>query len=293
MKGFGTNEAALMRVLCPLDPLQMAALRTTYHNQHKRDLVKDIEKETGGYFKRGLVQLVRGPLTTDAYVLHDAMKGLGTKEAALDDVLMGRSNADIKAIKQEYHNVFGRTLESDLKGDLSMATEDMFLMVVSATRAEDSAPVIPQEIDADVQKLHSAVATMNKDTLGFYSIFLRKSDAQLRTIAQTYQAKYGKSLESTIKDKFSGHMEDALVLHLNRALDRPKAEAEMLEDAMAGLGTKDQLLVDRVVRAHWNRQHMQNVKVAYQRRYGKSLVNRIKGETRGDYEKLMVTLVDV
>ena len=57
---------------------------------------------------------------------------------------------------------------------------------------------------------------------------------------------------------------------------------------MEGTGTKDHLLVNRVVRVHWDRNHMEQVKGAYQHRFHRSLTSRIRGETSGDYEKLMV-----
>jgi annexin A7/11 len=37
---------------------------------------------------------------------------------------------------------------------------------------------------------------------------------------------------------------------------------------------------------------MQQVRSEYQRKFGKDLVARIKGETRGDYEKFLVALVE-
>lgn len=61
-----------------------------------------------------------------------------------------------------------------------------------------------------------------------------------------------------------------------------------LEETMAGAGTKDHLLVNRVVRIHWDRNHMQQVKGAYQHLFHKSLTGRIKGETSGDYERLLI-----
>lgn len=125
MKGFGTNEKVLIQILAKKDPIQINTLRQAYSQRLMRDLIKDIEKETSGYFEKGLVQIVRGPLIGDCYTLYEAMKGLGTKEAALDDVLVGRSNADINAIKTEYQRIFKRTLESDLRGDLSAGTEQM------------------------------------------------------------------------------------------------------------------------------------------------------------------------
>ncbi len=48
--------------------------------------------------------------------------------------------------------------------------------------------------------------------------------------------------------EFSGHMEDALLFQLRNAVDKYMHQASLLEDAMAGAGTKDYLLVSRTVR---------------------------------------------
>jgi len=60
---------------------------------------------------------------------------------------------------------------------------------------------------------------------------------------------------------------------------------------MAGAGTKDSLLISRVVRFHWDRSNMANVRGAYEKRYRTSLAKRIKGETSGDYERLMLACI--
>ena len=82
-------------------------------------------------------------------------------------------------------------------------------------------------------------------------------------------------------------MEDALLHQLRTGTDRAMRDALLLEDAMAGAGTKDHLLVNRVVRVHWDHNHMEQVKGAYQYRFHRSLTSRIRGETSGDYERLM------
>lgn len=86
-------------------------------------------------------------------------------------------------------------------------------------------------------------------------------------------------------------MRDALLFQLRHAEDKYMHAARLLEDSMAGLGTKDHLLVARVVRFHWERTMLANVKGAYQQKYKRSLASRIKGETSGDYERLMVACI--
>ncbi|KAF1995953.1 Annexin [Amniculicola lignicola CBS 123094] len=289
MKGFGTNEKELIRILSKLDPIQANTVRTQYNQRFMKDLIQELEKETSGYFEKGLVSIARGPLGSDVYTLNGAMKGLGTKEVMLNDVLIGRSNADMNAIKQEYQRVFRKSLESDLRGDLSAGTEDLFVLIVAAQRHEDSVPVNPQQAKQWAEELQKSLGSMiGKNALAVCQLLVTKNDAELRAIIQEFQNMYKKSLAKVIGDKFSGHMEDALVLLLARAQNRAVSDADQLENTMAGVGTKDDLLVQRVIRAHWNRQHMQQVRAEFQKRYRKDLIKRIEGETRGDYEKLMV-----
>ena len=115
-----------------------------------------------------------------------------------------------------------------------------------------------------------------------------RNDAQIRAIAQQYQQRFQKPLDAAIRDKFKGHMEDALLLQLARANNRAMSDATLLEDAMKGVGTKDELLIQRVVRLHWNRQYRDEVKRVYQQKYHKDLLKRIEGETSGNYKEVLV-----
>lgn len=292
MKGFGTDEKALIRELADKDPFQMHAISDAYTRNHRRNLVADLKDETSGWFEKGLVALARGPLLHDVHCLFEAMAGPGTKEKVMNDVLLGRSNADMNAIKSAYRATFHRDLVAAVKGELSLKTERHFEIVLSAQRAEDAAPVIEADIDRDVDALYTATeGKVGTDEMRVCSILSTRNDNQIRAIADKYQRKYARDLERVIKKEFSGHMEEALLFQLRHAVDKYKHQASLLEDAMAGLGTKDHLLIARVVRAHWERANMANVKGAYKHVYKTDLARRIKGETSGDYERLMIACI--
>lgn len=209
MKGFGTDERTLISVLANKDALQIEALRTAFDRSFKRSLVNDIKSETSSWFEMALVQLARGPLLADVHNLHDAMVGVGTKERVLNDVLLGRSNADIQAIKSAYYRTFHDKLETVVRGDLSMKTERHFIMVLDGKRAEDSAPVIPQQVDDDVMQIYKATeGKMGTDEILVCSIFTKRNDNQIRAIAHTYKQKFNKDLERVIKSvslKYPAH----------------------------------------------------------------------------------------
>jgi annexin A7/11 len=86
-------------------------------------------------------------------------------------------------------------------------------------------------------------------------------------------------------------MEKALLYQVRSGKDPVMFHADLLEEAMAGVGTKDRLLVNRVVRFHWDRNHMAQVRSAYKQKYRQDLGARIRGETSGNYETLMIACI--
>ena len=294
MKGFGTDEKALVRAAAHIPAEAVPAVHDAFRQRHRRDLLADIRGETSGYFREALLAILRGPLGEDVHVLRDALAGAGTNESQLDFVLLARSNADLQAIKARFQAEHRTSLEKAVREDLSMKTERMYAMVLAGTRHEESAPVLPHETENDVHALHGATEARaaGTDQVLVCSILTSRSDAQLRAIAHAYEHRFRIPLAKMLERQFTGHMESALMRIVALAEDRPRADAEALERCMSGAGTKDQMLVSRLVSLHWNRQHMQNVRTAYQRRYGKDLVSRLKGELSGDYERIMVAMVE-
>ncbi|KAF7595355.1 hypothetical protein BBP40_006348 [Aspergillus hancockii] len=293
MKGFGTDEKSLIQILSKVDALQMAAIRQTYANYIRRDLYKDVKSETSGYFRQGLLAVIDGPLTHDIACAREAVDGMGTKEWLLNDILVGRSNVDLNAIKAAYERTYKRSLEKDVESDLSMETKNLFGLILRANRHEESFPIDPRVIGEETKSLHSATAArMRNNVQEVCGIFARSSDNELRAINQAFHGRYNVSLEKHIEKEFSGHMKDALLHMLRGALDPAMRDAELLEECIKGMGTKDEKLVIRVVRVHWNRPHKDQVKRAYRHRYGKDLIDRVRGETSGDYQRLMVALLE-
>ena len=149
--------------------------------------------------------LVRGPLAQDAFNVNKGVDRLGTNESLLNDVLIARSNADMRAIKQAYNKDFHKSMESDVAGDLSMKTKDLFNLIMAANRAEESAPVIPQQIEKDVADLYAATVgrAVGADQVTVCRILTSRSDSQIRTIGQQFEQRYHtalvKAMEKTVR----------------------------------------------------------------------------------------------
>lgn len=102
MKGFGTDEDALINIICRRSNEQRQMIQRAYKTSFGKDLIEDIRSETSGNFENLLVALLT-PIV-DFYVkeLHDAMAGIGTDEDVLIEVLCSMSNFEIHTIKNAY-----------------------------------------------------------------------------------------------------------------------------------------------------------------------------------------------
>lgn len=167
----------------------------------------------------------------------------------LDSILIGRSNADLNAIKIKYKQVYGKDMVEKVLGDLSGDTKTMYTYILAAQRAEESAPSIPHEIEQKVDRLQDATRGRSVGTNEevVCQILSYASDGQIRAIMHRYEEKYKTPFDKIIKDQTSigKHMQHALLLMIARGKDRVKSDADDLEATMSGGGTKDILLINR------------------------------------------------
>ena len=150
-------------------------------------------------------------------------------------------------------------------------------------------------MENDVRVLYDAgQGRVGTDEIAFCGIIFNRSDAALRQIAAAYKHYHRHSLDSAIRSEFSGHMEHALSYVVQGALNPMMRDATLIEAAMEGLGTKDERLTYRIIRAYWKggQQYLQGVIAAYQNKYNHNLIKRVKGKTSGDEERLLVTILE-
>ncbi|RKO97169.1 hypothetical protein CXG81DRAFT_15258 [Caulochytrium protostelioides] len=288
MRGIGTRESELIAVLGSRPPLHIQQVAIAYQGAYGRDLRSQVESETSGRFREVLVGCLTPLPEFDAKWLRKAIEGLGTDEALLTEILVGRTNQEIHDIKLAYNALYRRDAVRDVQSEVSGDAKHLLTALLAGARDESGQVLDPM---ADVEALYRAgEKRLGTDESTFIRILCSRSDRHLQAVFAGYVQRTGHTLEKAIKREFSGDMERVLLGMYALFTDRPGYIASLFEKSMHGLGTDDDMLVRLAVRHH-DPNLMSLIKQAYLHRYGKQLYNRVSGETSGDYRAILLALI--
>ncbi|XP_077999143.1 annexin A4-like isoform X2 [Glandiceps talaboti] len=289
MKGLGTDEKAIIHVLTSCNNQQRVGLAKDFKTMFGRDLIKDFKSELSGKLEKIVVALMQNSAQFDANELKRAMKGVGTDEAALIEIMCTRTNAEIQAINVAYKKEHGKELEKALKSETSGHFQRLMISM-SAGGRDESPNVDVAKAQADAKALLDAGEKQwGTDESRFNVILASRSYAQLRATFDEYGKMAKRDIEKSIKSEMSGDLEKGMLTIVRVVRNKAHYFAEQLYKSMKGLGTDDDTLI-RVIVSRCEKDMVQ-IKQAFQATYQQSLGKFIADDTSGDYKKILLALV--
>ncbi|XP_048876646.1 annexin A4 [Brienomyrus brachyistius] len=288
MKGAGTNEATIIEVLAHRTIAQRQSIKDAYKKTLGKDLGHDLCSELSGHFEKVVVGLLMTPPVYDAHELRNAIKGAGTDEACLIEILASRTNSELKSLKDCYHQEYNRNLEDDISGDTSGMFRRVLVSLLTAGR-DESTTVNEALVKQDAKEIYEAgEARWGTDEVKFLTVLCVRNRNHLLRVFDEYQKISGRDIEESIKREMSGTLEEVFLAIVRCIRSRPSFFAERLYKSMKGLGTTDSILV-RVMVSRCEID-MLDIKAEFLKMYGKTLYSFIKGDTSGDYRKILLVL---
>ncbi|KAM7534495.1 hypothetical protein Aperf_G00000114237 [Anoplocephala perfoliata] len=304
MRGLGTNEAAIINILGNRTSYERVAIRDAYPSISSKTLKKALKGDLSGDFAKFALLLIKSPSELMAKALYKAMRGPGTNERVLTEILACISKGEIDDLKMAYAEISGgESLEDAIKGDTSGDYREALLLVLAGQSDEPPVQqmkkISPENInefvnlglaEKDAKEIHDAgEGRLGTAESRFMRPIINRSFLQLSATNDAYIQKYGKSLVDAIKKETSGDFEDFLITRVRYAVDRAGLFAELLQFSMQGPGTKDNTL-QRILALRADTD-LGSIKEKYEELYGKSLADAVKDDTSGDYRALCLKLI--
>ena len=288
MKGFGTDEAALIKIVANRTNQQRMAIKEAYKTAFGRDLISDLKSELRGKLEDAMVALFTEPIEYDCDSLKNAMKGVGTDEDSLIEIITSRPNWMLKKIKEKYKEKYKKDLESAIKSETSGDLERLLVSILQCKRSENNNPNV-NECAAQAKELFDAgEAKWGTDSAVFNKIFTGCSPAEIACIAREYHKISGHTILDGINKEFSGNTKKAIRSIVYATISPSEYFATRVKDAIKGFGTNDHLLIRVLVTR--DEIDMPQIKQYYKQLYGKDMIEDIKKDIGGDYRTLMIEL---
>ncbi|CAK7237280.1 hypothetical protein SCUCBS95973_009908 [Sporothrix curviconia] len=231
-----------------------------------------------------------GRWESEAYWANFWYHGDKTRRELLIESLMGRTNDEIRHIKKsfsdkKYADSITKCMRTELKED---KFKRAVLFVLDEQRMEEVGrdgrplPVDHELVEEDAVTLHRAVRAEKGGETAMINVVVQRSDTHLREVLRVYSAQYQTNFARDCLKK-SGNLVGEMLAHiLNGVINKPVRDALLVHHALTTSKRDElrrELLISRLVRFHWDGNHMAAVKAAYRSRYNRDMQEAIRDAT--------------
>ena len=257
-------------------------LRSDYKAKFNRELLDDLKKYTSSDLSTLLISIYRDPVEYDAELLYRAMKGIGTEDDIVIEVISFRSFERLSQIKQKFQELYGNDLVKEIESETSGEYRTALKNLLETERSKNQNP----DLD-NCKKIAEELNNANESV--FVKYFTSLSTEELILVGKEYHKAYKKNLVQLVESKTSGDLQKLLKNIMYGLISPSEYFARQIATAVKGVGTKDTQLIRSVVsRAD---EDMKLIKRYYKKLFQKEMAEEVKADTSGNYQKILLFLI--
>ena len=288
MEGFGTADDTLIKIVANRTNIQRQKIKAEYKSTYGRDLITDLKKELNGKFEDAMVALFLDPIEYDVESLKNAMKGAGTDEDTLIEIIASRPPQVLRQICAKYEAIHKKKLEDEVDKETSGTLKHLLISLLQCKRNVNPNPNPAQAEKIAKEILDAGEAKIGTNESVFNKYFTSLSPNELVVVAQAYHKLTGHTILQAIDKEFSGASKKAFITIVYATISTSEYFANRVKEAIKGFGTNDKLLIRILITR--DEIDMPIIKQYYKQLFKKDMVEDIKSDISGDYQKLMIEL---
>jgi hypothetical protein len=289
MEGWGTDEGPIIELTTKRSNADRQKIIKFYKSSFGRDVIEDLSTELSGDVRNVVLAMFRTAVDYDCFELNKAMKGGGTDEETLIEIISSRSNSRLKEIKTRYEALYKVDLEAEVADETGGDLKRLLVSLLQCNRSEDT-DIDQVKLGKDLADLYEAgEGSWGTDESVFNKIFTLRSPVELRYLNAEYTKHTGKTLFEVIDSEFGGDICRLLKAILFSILSPSEYFAKRIREACKGMGTNDDLLIRVLVSR--DEVDLKQINSIYKEKYQMSLADQVKDECSGDYKNILLGLV--
>ena len=268
---------------------ELLSLRQSYISKFGRDLIDDIENYTKGDLCTILSSLYKDQVEYDTDLLYKAMKGIGTNDDILIEVISFRNFSRLQKIKQKFQEKYGKDLISEIKSETSGDYRTTLVSLLEKERNNNHNPDINNCIKIAEELYGAGEGKFGTNESIFVKYFTTLSREEMVTVGKEYHKKYNKNIVKVVESETDGDLQKLFKAILFGLVSPSEYFARQINFAVQGVGTSDEHLIRIIVSRR--DEDIKMIKKYYKKLFGKNLVDVIKEETSGNYQKVLLALI--
>uniref|UniRef100_A0A667ZHV0 Annexin n=1 Tax=Myripristis murdjan TaxID=586833 RepID=A0A667ZHV0_9TELE len=277
IKTKGVDEQTIIDILTRRSYEQRREIAFEYERLAKKDMITALKGALSGSLETVTLGLMKSTAQYDAAELKASMKGLGTDEESLIEIVCSRSSEELLEIKKVYKEMFKKELEKDVAGDTSGNFAKLLLSLVQTKRDEPSNVVDYEKIDEDARALYEAgVKRKGTDVATWISIMSQRSVPHLQKVFDRYKSYSPYDMKESIRKEVKGDLEKSFLTLVTSV------------SCFQSKGAKEKV-VTRIIVSRCEVDLMK-IRSEFKRQHGRSLYHTITEHTKGDYQKALLSL---
>ena len=275
------NEDEIIEIICSKSQSEIKDLNNQYEIIYEAKLKEELEKILKGKLKDLIEALLQDPIEYDANEVYKAIKGFGTDDDALIEIISTRTPDRLKEVSKKYFEMRNNTMDFDIENDTSQAYGKLITNMSKGERSENPYPNIKKikEICNELTK-EIGGGKINKDI--YVKYFSELSLFELRMLYRVFEKEKDSNIIEFINEKFGSDSRNLYKAFFAFLVDPYKYFAERIHL------WKDDIVIRVIVS---QRDCLDEIKTKYKGIYDKNLVDDIKENTKDGFQKALLKIV--
>ena len=263
----------VVEIICSRNNEQRMKIAEAYVSNFGKELSTEIESKLSGDVKNLILGCLLPKVDFDASEINRAIKGAGTNEDLLSEIVATRPSRHLSHIRDRYKTLYGETLDEAIKGDTSRYYEKILISIIQGKRSDNPYPN-SQKMKEMVEKLKGSDGKYQND---FFVQYLSTcSYGEICTICRLFESTYNESVLEVIKNEMEKDAYDFIKIFLHYISDSGTYFAEKLHNFKEKDLTR--ILISR------SEVNMDEIRDAYKELYKTDLIEDLKEKTKGEYQ---------